>query len=253
MHGWQYLDSERSWLSKLYWFIIVAASVSLSLAFTIQNIEQYSNSGTVTSINTTTASLNDTVFPSFVLCNVNQVTASFLRTIGVKATDDRKKLILFEQFMDGVPKEYTVTEKDNATYKDLLASLESVGWDDETPFYKLASQNCSDMVLQAEWKNIYKKEFHEFFKSATDYGACCLITPYLDFEFNDTDKIVNWHSIPKGITRNGIQNGLKVTLDVENYDYAYFQRGAKGFRAVVGDARDKAVVNQNGFYIAAGK
>ena len=55
-----------------------------------------------------------------------------------------------------------------------------------------------------------------------------------------------------GITRNGIKNGLKLILDVENYDYAYFPRGAKGFRAVVGDSRDKAVINQNGFYIAAG-
>ena len=61
-----------------------------------------------------------------------------------------------------------------------------------------------------------------------------------------------YHAIPKGITRNGIKNGLKVILDVENYDYAYFPRGAKGFRAVVGDSRDKAVINQNGFYIAAG-
>ena len=62
----------------------------------------------------------------------------------------------------------------------------------------------------------------------------------------------DYHSIPKGSTRNGIKNGLKIILDVENYDYAYFPRGAKGFRAVVGDSRDKGVINQNGFYISAG-
>ena len=118
------------------------------------------------------------------------------------------------------------------------------------------------MILQAEWKSGTPEAFFPAFKSATDYGACCLLTPYLDFELPDDKKKLtaegysytgaDYHSIPKGLTRNGIQNGLKIILDVENYDYAYFPRGAKGFRAVVGDSRDKAVINQNGFYIAAG-
>ena len=115
------------------------------------------------------------------------------------------------------------------------------------------------MILQAEWKSKVTVNFLPAFKSATDYGACCLITPYLDFESNKTrEKSADlytgedYHSIPKGSTRNGIKNGLKIILDVENYDYAYFPRGAKGFRAVVGDSRDKGVINQNGFYISAG-
>ena len=122
--------------------------------------------------------------------------------------------------------------------------------------------NFSDMILEADWKSDSPKYFFPAYKSATDYGACCLITPYLDFELSNDSKTISdggysytgadYHAIPKGLTRNGIQNGLKIILDVENYDYAYFPRGAKGFRAVVGDSRDKAVINQNGFYIAAG-
>ena len=118
------------------------------------------------------------------------------------------------------------------------------------------------MILHAEWKSMFHKTFFPAFKSTTDYGACCLITPYLDFVLSNDSKTIadgsyvytgaDYHAIPKGLTRNGIQNGLKLILDVENYDYAYFPRGAKGFRAVVGDSRDKAVINQNGFYVAAG-
>ena len=118
------------------------------------------------------------------------------------------------------------------------------------------------MILQVEWKTRISDTFYPAFKSTTDYGACCLIIPYLDFELPDSKKTLtdggysytgsDFHSVPKGFNRNGIQNGLKIILDVENYDYAYFPRGAKGFRAVVGDSRDKAVINQNGFYIAAG-
>ena len=41
-------------------------------------------------------------------------------------------------------------------------------------------------------------------------------------------------------------------LDVENYDYAYFPRGAQGIRAAVGHAGDMEYISTNGFYIAAG-
>ena len=191
------------------------------------------------------------------ICNVNQVTASFLWKLDVNAENDNAKKLLFNQFLDGVPKSENISAQDEAELNQLLDNMRSVfGWSEEVPFYKFASQNCSDMILLANWKNTYNHRFFDSYKSATDYGACCLITPYLDFEIKHSGKIGNYtgemyHSIPKG-TRNGIKNGLKIILDVENYDYAYFPRGAKGFRAVVGDSRDKAVINQNGFYIAAG-
>ena len=114
------------------------------------------------------------------------------------------------------------------------------------------------MILQAIWKSKEPYYFYNAFKSTTDYGACCLITPYLDFELHKTKEQevgytgADYHSIPKGITCNGIQNGLKVILDVESYDYAYFPSGSNGFLAVVGDSRDKEVIQQSGFYIAAG-
>ena len=42
-------------------------------------------------------------------------------------------------------------------------------------------------------------------------------------------------------------------VDVENYDYAYFERGAKGFRiTAVADSRDIPVINQIGFYVSPG-
>ena len=41
-----------------------------------------------------------------------------------------------------------------------------------------------------------------------------------------------------------LQNGLKLVLDVESYDYAYFPRGAKGFRVALSAATDQAVINQ---------
>ena len=44
-------------------------------------------------------------------------------------------------------------------------------------------------------------------------------------------------------------NSTKLSL---GFDYAYFSRGAKGAKLVLSDHRDKAVVNQDGFYVAPG-
>jgi hypothetical protein len=41
-------------------------------------------------------------------------------------------------------------------------------------------------------------------------------------------------------------------MDVESFDYAYFPRSAKGFKIALNDATDKAVINQDGFYIRPG-
>ena len=47
--------------------------------------------------------------------------------------------------------------------------------------------------------------------------------------------------------------GLKLVLDVENFEYAYTHEGAKGFRVALTNALDQPVINHDGFSIAPGK
>ena len=108
------------------------------------------------------------------------------------------------------------------------------------------------MVLYVKWKRNYTVNFLQVTKTNTDYGFCCLINPYLNFDLNKTgDQIIgtDYHSIPKG-TRYGRNYGLKFMIDVETFEQAYI-RNTLGFRAIVSDASDKAV-DKNGFYIAPG-
>jgi len=93
----------------------------------------------------------------------------------------------------------------------------------------------------------------------TDYGACCLIVPYLNLINPETRNIdptndldgTSYHNIPRG-AKNGIQHGLRLVLDVESFDYAYYRRRGTGFKIALSNALDEAVINQDGFYIAAG-
>ena len=53
--------------------------------------------------------------------------------------------------------------------------------------------------------------------------------------------------------RNGLKNGLEITADAEIFDYAYFFRHSSGFMVSLADNRDKAIINQKGFYVAPGR
>ena len=118
-------------------------SLVLSILVSVEGVKEYLNSGTVTSINTTTASLSDITFPSMILCNVNQVTASFLWKLDIQAEDDQKKKLLFENFLDGVPGTKEDDVESNTTLNNLYKKMEEkFGWSKDQPFYKIASQNC---------------------------------------------------------------------------------------------------------------
>ena len=60
----------------------------------------------------------------------------------------------------------------------------------------------------------------------------------------------SWSTGP--IFRFSVKRGLKLIMDVESFDYAYFPRGSRGFKVALSDGRDKAVINQEGFYVAPG-
>ena len=122
---------------------VVLGSLVLSILVSIEGIKEFLNSGTVTSINTTTASLSDITFPSMILCNVNQVTASFLWKLDIQAEEDQKKKLLFENFLDGVPGTKEDDVESNTTLNQLYKQMnETFGWSKDQPFYKIASQNC---------------------------------------------------------------------------------------------------------------
>jgi hypothetical protein len=68
------------------------------------------------------------------------------------------------------------------------------------------------------------KTVHEFYNAwlgVVDYGACCLVTPHLNFVNNKTNKIKmseyatkDWLDVPKG-AQNGLENHLRFTFELK--------------------------------------
>ena len=91
-----------------------------------------------------------------------------------------------------------------------------------------------------------------------DYGACCLIAPYLYFENPKTINLTqdeftseHWHMQPKGAL-NGQLGGIKLLLDVESFDFSYSGKESYGFRVVFSDVRDNPMVRQDAYLISPG-
>ena len=164
---------------------------------------------TVTSINSTTASLNDITFPGIYICNVNQVSKSFLTRLCIEDKSDAK--LLFEQFLEKNTADVDdlTKEQNNKTLEKIIDNMKNIyGWTKEKRFYNISSHNCKDMILKVEWKSNpnFTKHFYPAYKSSSDYGACCLLTPYLDFEHEETRDLNpdDWpndayHRIPKAL------------------------------------------------------
>jgi len=103
------------------------------------------------------------------------------------------------------------------------------------------------------------RKFYPAHHLITDYGACCLIAPYLYFvnpesmnldPTNYTAK--HWHSQPRG-AYNGQFGGIKLLLDVDSFDFSYTGKESVGFRLVFSDVRDKPMLRQDGYLISPGK
>ena len=104
-----------------------------------------------------------------------------------------------------------------------------------------------------------KKFFGGAWHGVTDYGACCLITPHLNFVNPETKDMTpekyephHWTiQIPKGARNNQI-GGIKVLLDVESFDISYSGKESLGFRIAFTDQTDTAMMKQDGFLISPG-
>ena len=123
-----------------------------------------------------------------------------------------------------------------------------------------SAQSCADMNIFVQWKGLYEKMFVKSYQGRNDFGVCCSLVPYLEFENPETsdgkyyDVNVSWKGELLGQALHGISKGLRMFIDLESYEYAdYYMTGSLGFRMALGYAAiEKPIIGQYGFYIAKG-
>ena len=85
-------------------------------------------------------------------------------------------------------------------FETLLSEANSkLGWNSSSQsLYRVATQKCPNMLLTTSWR-VYSTNLRHtvyFYNSSvtpTDFGYCCSIYPYLDFDINNGSNA--WHYV----------------------------------------------------------
>ena len=90
IHGCRYIESESTWMKKIFWILITLAMTVLAMYLVTYIIIEYKDSKPLIYIKSTTAPLNQLYFPSVFVCNINQVTRTALKKMGLDLEKDMK-------------------------------------------------------------------------------------------------------------------------------------------------------------------
>ena len=133
---------------------------------------------------------------------------------------------------------------------------------------KLSRQSCKDLFISIKfrgqfmtWKDMpTNKSFEEDFKSAgphyypTDFGACCLFVPHLDFQaVNGNQTYDEIYSELIADAENGESNGLQLLLDAEHFNYGHLKSSDSiGFKISLHLHSDKPMMQFSSQIITVG-
>ena len=166
---------------------------------------------------------------------MNQAEASYWKSIGAYANVTIKNEIL--------EKKYGSKYHDHINYKGYLG----VG-----DFTETTRQRCKNLFIEMSFRGKYmawsdlpydKRNESEENKIGpayypTDFGACCLFVPHLDFESFSVPFEQLYHELSAD-SLNGETNGLKLVLDAEQFNYALKSVEGAGFKLSLHHHSDK--------------
>ena len=250
LHGWNYIVKVDGIIRKMIWLIAMVACYAFATQQIMISYHNYQESTTTTSLKSSTANMTEIPFPSIHICSENQVTASFLRKMGFNKTSPQTD-ILYQEYIPG----FQEKRKNDKYIEELQQQMRlKYNWTENVLVKRLSSQVCPDQIIFLHYQK-HERYFYDSYKSTATFGSCCFIQPYID-------AILNWNhsvdvfpadlmsAIPKGI-QQGHDDGLKVLLDFEMFDYA-FRKASTGFSIFVGNPLDKNRVDEEGISVSPG-
>jgi len=289
LHGWSYiprfsLAGSLGWLHRILWFLLVLSSVCFAW-YNVWNLfkEYYFEQTPVITTSTTTGSLNEVYFPSVTVCNLNQIRMSQAYRMGfqdIARSAAVSRLFIQKHFL-------AATGEDQDHKRQLRAAMEMEGrwevefakikanltangikWNDTSqPFITVdgTAQNCSDLMIHTKWNRVDRYSYSSHV-TYTDFGYCCRIYPKLELEepsmlapANDTDWVLPQYrknfsaeyESRRG-SKNGIENGLMLLMDVETFENAHYLRKADGLIVALSGNLERPLVGQNGVFVEPG-
>ena len=125
---------------------------------------------------------------------------------------------------------------------------ETLSFDEGYSFLDLSMQFCKNLFIsisfqgkKLSWNQLPPEgETTGPYTYPTDFGSCCLLVPHLHLRpYTDFENMTTYemHHNLKADTLNGEDNGLDLVIDAEQFNYAYHQSNAAGFKVSLHDHR----------------
>ena len=178
------------------------------------------------------------------VCNLNQMEASMMKKLGYY--DNLKMMNNFTNTFFG--------SQGNANFLGAGGIIQ------------LTRQKCKNLFVNMNfrgksitWNNLPKDEnTHSLIGPsfyATDFGACCLFVPHVDFEGFDMTKNLtyseHWRALDAD-SLNGETNGLMLLLDTEQFNYAEPYKVPSGLKLALHHHSDKPMMQFSSQLISVG-
>ena len=162
--------------------------------------------------------------------------------------------------MDSFVDEAFVNQEKNHFGQEMFVGATAAG--------KHYSQNCQDLFITMgfrgnflSWKDLDRESYEdEMFNNIgpsfypTDFGACCLFVPNLDFQASaqNLSKEKRYHGLFAD-AHSGRMNGLQLLLDAEQFNYAHIPlTDGIGFKLALHHHLDKPMIQFSSQLINAG-
>ena len=162
--------------------------------------------------------------------------------------------LLIKEFVTGHQK---TLNKEEQAYIDEVR--ERIDMDSGWTFLKRSRQLCNDMILSASfrdmlltWKEMPWMQNPDWENQGwhigpmyypTDYGACCHLAPHLDLKPNNENKsLVQLYKELDADALNGVDNGLELMLDAEQFNYADYKKEGAGFLIGLHHHQDRPMI-----------
>ncbi|KAF0289288.1 Pickpocket protein 28 [Amphibalanus amphitrite] len=242
LHGVKYACRETSW-KRCYW-ILVLLGMAITAGWLIFNvIDNFINSPTLISIDTTEYPIHKVPFPALTICNMNKINVNHIppsqvEVFGRERFDAEEWLSRVTSILDMVYAGCTEGLCSSEQEEDEHLTNQEI-----KKVIQLTAPSCEEMMFKCSWRGTNYPCSELFETHQTDFGFCCLFNAVYNVSREDEIRY----------SGAGDTNGLTVMIDARRYEYFMSNFLSVGFKLLVHGSHDEPEVGERGMAVPPGQ
>ena len=172
-----------------------------------------------------------------VICNLNQIEASKLSQLGIYGSPNLTQALI-EEFISG----YTMAGKSPEELENIKEVYKRLGNVSQASVLRqdFIRQDCNSLFVDMKYQEKHlawndPSIYEDLYPPAgpldypTDYGSCCFLSAHANIHYDQGYTGGDVWSQLKAEAKQGQDNGLKLLLDIEQFNYVYSNGYGPGF------------------------